>query len=211
MSLLKRCTGCGEHLPQSCFYKNRSKSDGLATECKSCDKSRLANRYKNNREAEQVKRKENYQANIQRYKERARAWERNNPDRKRLLRAKYRERNREKISEFSKRDWALHNEKRLSKKKEYRAMHPEKVAALVRKRQARKINATPKWADMEVVEGFYAEARRRTIETGIAHHVDHIYPLQSPIVCGLHNEFNLRVIPARENQSKSNKLIGIES
>ena len=35
-------------------------------------------------------------------------------------------------------------------------------------------------------------------------HVDHIVPLNSPIVCGLHNEFNLQIIPPATNYHKSN-------
>lgn len=35
-------------------------------------------------------------------------------------------------------------------------------------------------------------------------HVDHIVPLQSNWVCGLHCEANLRVIPGAENESKRN-------
>lgn len=50
-------------------------------------------------------------------------------------------------------------------------------------------------------------AERLTRETGIPHQVDHIVPLQSKIVCGLHVEHNLRVITATENARKKNKLV----
>lgn len=45
-----------------------------------------------------------------------------------------------------------------------------------------------------------------TAETGIQHQVDHIVPLRHPLVCGLHCEANLQVIPALDNQRKSNRI-----
>jgi 5-methylcytosine-specific restriction endonuclease McrA len=36
--------------------------------------------------------------------------------------------------------------------------------------------------------------------------VDHIYPINSPVVCGLHVPWNLRVITREENAKKTNKL-----
>lgn len=62
------------------------------------------------------------------------------------------------------------------------------------------------WADRDQIRAVYAEARRRTEETGVAHHVDHVLPLLGTAVSGLHVHNNLRVVPWRENLSKGNKV-----
>lgn len=64
-------------------------------------------------------------------------------------------------------------------------------------RKAAKLRAIPKWADIAAISEFY-----RNTEPG--HQVDHIVPLTSPIVCGLHCEANLQYLTASENQSKRN-------
>lgn len=64
--------------------------------------------------------------------------------------------------------------------------------------------ARPKWANLEEIDKIYQTARQLTIETGIPHEVDHIIPIRHPLVCGLHVEYNLRVITAQDNNRKSN-------
>ncbi len=64
--------------------------------------------------------------------------------------------------------------------------------------------ATPRWANRKKILEIYIERERLTLETGIAHDVDHIVPIVHPLVCGLHCEFNLRVVEATENRKKSN-------
>jgi len=66
-------------------------------------------------------------------------------------------------------------------------------------------HGTSRWADLEKMKEKYIERDRLTNETGIKHHVDHIIPIIHSKVCGLNNEFNLRVVTARENIKKSNK------
>jgi hypothetical protein len=46
----------------------------------------------------------------------------------------------------------------------------------------------------------------RESATGYKWNVDHIVPLNSNTVCGLHNAFNIQVIPQKENLAKGNKL-----
>lgn len=84
--------------------------------------------------------------------------------------------------------------------------NPDKVAANTRAYLAKKAQAMPRWADEKAILGLYAEAQRLSTDTGIPHEVDHIVPLNSDLVCGLHVHFNLRVITREENRDKSNLL-----
>jgi hypothetical protein len=72
---------------------------------------------------------------------------------------------------------------------------------------AMKKYAMPAWADKDAIQKLYEEARRLTKETGVKHEVDHIVPIRHPLVCGFHIENNLRVIPAEQNNRKSNKFL----
>lgn len=84
-----------------------------------------------------------------------------------------------------------------------------KKAGAVAARNARKLCATPDWLTVvqkaEIV-ALYAESARLTRETGVLHNVDHIIPLNHPDVCGLHVPWNLQVITAKANMSKSNRF-----
>ena len=70
--------------------------------------------------------------------------------------------------------------------------------------------ATPKWLTREQkgqIRELYKIAITMTKTTGEQYVVDHIVPLRSEFVGGLHVPWNLRVIPRQENLLKSNKLI----
>lgn len=92
---------------------------------------------------------------------------------------------------------------------EWRKRNPEKAAAYTALRTATKMSQTPKWLNRQQklqIAVKYAEARWMTVRTGFKHHVDHIIPLRGKAASGLHVPWNLRVIPARENIKKSNRL-----
>lgn len=92
----------------------------------------------------------------------------------------------------------------------YRRAHPERLRAKHAKRRAAKRNAMPLWSASEFDSLAIKEAYRLAVEreeaTGFAWHVDHIYPLISDWVCGLHCGANLQVIPWIENVRKGNRL-----
>ena len=78
-----------------------------------------------------------------------------------------------------------------------------------RKRRERAIKkATPHWVDKDELNKVMSERTKLNILDGVGSWaVDHIVPLQSDIVSGLHVPWNLRVIPARKNAKKSNKFV----
>jgi 5-methylcytosine-specific restriction endonuclease McrA len=103
---------------------------------------------------------------------------------------------------------------RSSHKLKYKQAHPELYKALTSVRKRRHREATPKWitaAQKLEMRKLYLTAMQLTKVTGVRHVVDHIVPLISPVVCGLHVPWNLRVITQDENLKKSNKLIDTPS
>lgn len=132
----------------------------------------------------------------------------------------YRERERIRLKELKRRQRADPEKKEhlLAKDRVWRKanwdrvrLYKHKSGALqayhVMRRHAAKLRATPAWADVDAIKAVYAAARRLTEETGIEHHVDHIYPLRGRTVCGLHVHTNMQILTATENKRKSNRFL----
>lgn len=115
-------------------------------------------------------------------------------------------RNKDRVKAIYRRYYLKHAEKRKAQRLEYLRSRPDIANAATARYRAAKMRAIPKWADRRQIAKFYAEAVRLSRETGIKHHVDHIVPLRSTIVCGLHVQSNLQVIPASVNSKKQNAV-----
>lgn len=210
-STLKKCARCKEWKSRDDFQKNRTKHDGLGTECKPCAKAYLRAWYEKNKTQQQEKNRQNYRNNVQSYVARAQEWAKRNPAKDKKRRAVYYETNREKILARARDHYAANPEYNSRRGREWRQANPDKSLEHVRARQTRKQQAMPSWVDRSELKAIYAESRRVSEATGIKHHVDRIVPLKNPLVCGLHVPANLRIIPALENQAKSNKLLPEET
>ena len=112
---------------------------------------------------------------------------------------RYQNNNREKCRERN-RDWSARNKEMVSARmKKWRKENSRICAFYASLRKARILQATPKWADLDDIRTIY-----KSCPSGF--HVDHIIPLVSEKVCGLHVPDNLRCIPAHENLRKGNSF-----
>jgi Na+-translocating ferredoxin:NAD+ oxidoreductase RnfC subunit len=128
-------------------------------------------------------------------------YKKKNPEKTKAVAKKCREKNRSKYL-IGQRLWASQNKE---KRKQYSQSNLAVYAAHAAKRRAKMKNATPLWFEEDAIEKLYGLAQEMTVEMGEEYHVDHIVPLQSEIVCGLHCLANLQILRGCENISKGNR------
>ena len=207
---LKKCTGCGEEKEgtEEFFFKDRN--NRLRTACKICFSRQQKKRYEENktkilerqkeyrqfRESREIKNRSNeyskkyYQLHKERY-------------------AKNREGKKQQCYEYGKRRRELLKDKIKQQKREYYERNKHIDRAFRAKRRGVKLNATPKWLTKEHIDEMkkiYLKAKELQEKTGEKYQVDHIIPLISKKVCGLHVPWNLQPLPAKENLSKGNRF-----
>lgn len=92
----------------------------------------------------------------------------------------------------------------------WKANNKTQIRADTKARRRKHREATPPWLTRKQkseIRQLYQIAITMTQTTGEQYVVDHIVPLRSHEVCGLHVPWNLRVITQEENLKKSNKLV----
>lgn len=169
------CLRCGESKPGAAFRADVRYRRGVTSWCVECHRVRNSEWAKENRARLTAK---------------SAAWRSANPEAVKLSDRKHKAENRAALAaKYA--VWAKANR--------------DKRRAVDARRKAAKRAATPKWASARAIAEIYQQAVELEKFTGERMHVDHIVPLQSPVVCGLHCEANLQILPGSENESKRNR------
>lgn len=189
--MYKICSSCTEQKLFDQFSKRNSTKDGHTNQCKVCVK-----KY--------------YEANRVRLVAQQREYQQTNKEKTDAYNQDYRRVNREKAKAYAKEYYYTNRDDIITRQQEYYEINKDKYFAKSAKRRAIKLQAKPDWLTVEELQQiaeFYKQAQILQFSTGDEYHVDHIVPLQGKTVCGLHVPWNLQVITAKENLSKSNKLL----
>lgn len=172
----KYCKKCDTHKSLTEFGKDSKRKDGLCDYCKKCWAERSKHYRRVMPEKTQESAKRSYDKNRDKYNAQKR---------------EYREANKEYFN---------------AKTREYKKQNKGLINSSNARRRASKMKATPSWANKFIIDEIYSLAQLRTEMLGIEFHVDHEIPLTHNLVCGLHNEFNLKIVTASENLTKHNSF-----
>jgi hypothetical protein len=232
---MKKCSRCAALKPLDQFSKCATTSDGLKCHCKTCQSISNKAAYAANREKERQRAQEWRLANPEKAKDTTAKWRKENSIRHAEVKKAWRAANLEaakaqRIENYQKnlerdlvagRAYKTENRSRLAalrhadywadplaarkKMLEYRTANPVVARAWRMARIAAGKRAIPAWANEDDIRGIYELAQALMQESGEPYEVDHIVPLQSKLVCGLHVAHNLQAIPKSENRKKSNR------
>lgn len=175
---VKACKKCGA--TDASFSKDRTRTDGLARWCKLCMATYRAAWITTKDAAARSK----MRSDVKR-------WRESNPEQKRELDRKHRRTEHYKV-------------KQNEYLKQWRPKNRAAVNAQHAYRRVRLINATPPWIDRAQIKAVYYKAEDLSQRYGVPFVVDHIIPIVSDTVCGLHCWHNLQILDEQLNLQKSN-------
>ena len=173
---MKRCSICHVIKALTEFYPRTRSKDGRRGECKLCGAASVLLWQKENPVLANAK---------------SVRWQRFNRGSGRRSCARYAKRHAEKVN-------LLHAQ--------WRKKNRHIVNQWSARYKASKRHAIPGWANITAMNEWYALARIKSMLTRRSWVVDHIVPLRSPMVCGLHTDYNMQVILNRDNLVKGNRF-----
>ncbi len=119
---------------------------------------------------------------------------------------KWRGENKEHRAEYEKAYSAKNAERKKASQRERYKRNPLPLIQKVKERADAEKLATPIWANKDYISLWYKLAKIEQERTGMKIHVDHIIPLISDVVCGLHCEDNFQLLTAGDNIRKGRKF-----
>lgn len=172
---MKQCTKCQTWRELETFGRDVKRRDGLNPHCKHCTRAASS------------------------------AWQKQNPDKANARLRAFHARAPRRNAEYNRAYYAKNSDTQRVRIRTYQRENRATVNAWAAKRRAAKLQATPAWTNFTAIQQWYDLAELMTVRTGFKWHVDHVVPLQSELVCGLHWEGNLQVLPVSDNLSKGNR------
>ena len=201
----KTCSNCNEQKELTEFHK---RLDKFVPKCKVCVAEYTKAYRENNRKLINDNAAVYRENNREVLAQRSRDWYETADKKSVSERMKqYRADNKEQVN-AAQLAWNSKNQdkKRGYGRKTYRN-NPESYARNTAVRRRMQKQAIPAWYDAVAVNDIYKEAATLSAKNGQVYHVDHIVPINHPLVCGLHVQNNLQVLTAKDNLAKSNKLV----
>jgi 5-methylcytosine-specific restriction endonuclease McrA len=194
----RRCSKCKLTLPIEKFGKHSQRKDGISLWCKDCNRQSIARLRATPEGAEKHREREKarYHSDPKPMRKRLDEWRAANLERaretnnvarlRRMEDPEYRKKENERIAK-----WGKENKVRRS--------------ASARANLLRRRHAMPSWLNAiqkAQIQEFYEISAARTMQTGIKHHVDHIFSIHGQGWTGLHVPWNLQVLTAADNDKK---------
>ncbi len=183
---MKVCTKCGMTKTLEEYHKHMASRDGRKSWCKPCNIKAAADYVVANPDKVAATKSAYGKAHREQCNQRVKEWVARNPEKARV---KACERSAKFRTTPAYSEFLIKNRPaiRLSKSK-------HKV-----KRRVAEQAATPAWADPDQMKLYFIYA------DALEMHVDHIVPIVSEVVCGLHWEGNFQLLTPVENITKGNR------
>ena len=139
-------------------------------------------------------------------KEKRKKWEEENKEKRKIAKKEWIEKNREKVNKANS-EWQKNNPDKVKLRNDRHKNTPHGKISRQASRDAyrkRCKEASMNRFDIKNITNIYRKCKELSILTGIKYHVDHIVPIRSDKVCGLHCSWNMAIITADDNLKKSN-------
>lgn len=187
---MKICSKCNIPKDEKMGFSFRNDTNKYHNTCKECKNNITKNWTSNNINYVKDRRKQYYLDNSEQIKDKAKNWRKINPEKAKIQDKKKYESRCPVVEKFRLSQWKKRNKNKVNAwTAKYRTSKEQSVLFNLYK------NDIYKFYD-NCPQGF---------------EVDHIIPITSKIVSGLHVPWNLQYLPIKENRIKSNKFDGTYS